>query len=91
MVKGFKLSFGKTILRNFKEKYCYITKLCYAKIHLNKIWNLGTTDFEVTVNNNTKIICIPLSTNGALIKREVPLVYLGDVAYSNGFIKIQGY
>ncbi|XP_051164947.1 uncharacterized protein LOC127283880 [Leptopilina boulardi] len=75
--------------------FIYLQKIMidggFAKIQLNREWNIGTADFEFTLNSSSKITCIPLTLNGEVVKREITLVNFGDLANSYGFIKIQGY
>lgn len=54
-------------------------------------YNLGTTEFELNINQNTVVHCIPLSMDGVIFQREVPLIELKDIANTTGYIKIEGY
>lgn len=58
----------------------------YAKVQLNKTWNLGTTQFELVIQKTTTVICVPMLSNGVIVKREAELVEFSDIVSTNGFI-----
>lgn len=58
----------------------------FAKMQLSKSWNLGITKFELFVQKSKMVHCVPMISNGVIVKREAQLTKFSEIPHSNGFI-----